>query len=54
MTQQLVHDFQIWSYRRQQICISLFGGEAIPKELQLTTISIRAKDGEEVPVYWYW
>ena len=29
--------------------MSAFGGEAVPKELQLTSIAIQTKDGGEVP-----
>ena len=50
MTQQLAHDLNIQPYKRQRICVSAFGGEAVPKELQLTSVAIQTKDGGEVPV----
>ena len=49
MTLQLAHDLNIRS-RRQRIVISAFGGEAIPKELQLTSISLQTNNGTEVPL----
>ena len=50
MTQQLARDLNIQPYKCERICVSAFGGEAVPKELQLTSVAIQTKDGGEVPV----
>ena len=50
MTQQLACELNIQPDKSQQICVSAFGGEAVPKELQLTSVAIQTKDGGEVPI----
>ena len=50
MTQRLAQDLNITSCQRQRIYISAFGGEAVPKELQVTTISLQTNSGSEVPI----
>ena len=50
ITQQLADSLKVDSCKRQRICISAFGGEAIPRELQSTSIAIQTNDGGEVPV----
>ena len=50
MTQQLAQDLNIRSCQRQRIVISAFGGEAVPKELQVTSISLQTNNGTEVPL----
>ena len=50
ITQQLADSLKVDSCKRQRICISAFGGEAIPRELQSTSIVIQTNDSGEVPV----
>ena len=50
MTKQLAQALNIRSCQRQRIYISAFGGEAVPKELQMTSISLQTNDGTEVPI----
>ena len=50
MTQLLARDLNIQPYKCERICVSAFGGEAVPKELQLTSVAIQTKDGGEVPI----
>ena len=50
MTQQLAQDLNITSCQPQRIYISAFGGEAVPKELQVTAISLQTNSGSEVPI----
>ena len=50
ITQQLADSLKVDSCKHQRICISAFWGEAIPRELQSTSIAIQTNDGGEVPV----
>jgi len=50
LTQQLAQDLNIRSCQCQRIVISAFGGEAVPKELQVTSISLQTNNGTEVPL----
>ena len=50
ITQQLADSLKVDSCKCQRICISAFGGEAIPRESQSTSIAIQTNDGGEVPV----
>ena len=50
ITQQLADSLKVDSCKRQRICISAFGGESIPRELQSTSIAIQTNDGGEVPI----
>jgi len=50
MTQQLAQDLNIRSCQHHRIVISAFGGEAVPKELQVTSISLQTNNGIEVPL----
>ena len=50
MTQQLARDLNIQPYKRQKICVSAFGGETVPKELQLASLAIQTRYGGEVPI----
>ena len=50
MTQRLARDLNIQPYKRQKICVSAFGGETVPKELQLSSLTIQTRDGGEVPI----
>jgi len=48
MTQQLADTLKVESCTHHRIHISAFGGEAIPRELQSTSIAILTYDGGEV------
>ena len=50
MTQRLTQDLNITSCRCKRIYISALGGEAVPKELLVTTISLQKNGGSEVPI----
>ena len=50
ITQQLAESLKVDSCKRQRISISALGVEAIPRELQSTSIAIQTNDGGEVPV----
>ena len=36
--------------KSQKICISAFGGDVVPRDLQLASIAILTDDGGEVPI----
>ena len=50
MTQQLADTLKVETCTRQRICISAFGGEAVPRELQSVSIAILTNNGGEVPI----
>ena len=50
MTQQLTDSLMVETCKRQRICISAFGGEAVPSELQSASIAILTNNGGEVPI----
>jgi len=49
MTQQLADTLKVESCKHHRIHISAFGGEAIPRELQSTSIAMQTNDGGGVP-----
>jgi len=50
MTQQLADTLKVESSKHHKIQISALGGEALPRELQSTSIAILTNDSGEIPI----
>ena len=50
ISQKLADSENVQSCQQQNICLSSFGGTAIPTKLQATHVYLRTKAGDEIPI----